>query len=363
MATQQITMPECVMELLGFLYPTVDWSRVDFYSGLPWWTAGASAITIPDPVSLGRFRIHMGNLTDPCSPTTMRVIVHEAFHVLQFMSFNSGYGFGMFNPGFVAYLGCFFRNFFGRVFSLRFRNLVSSSYAENPFEIEANDQEGRFRRCYENLHVHVCDCSSGVPVFQESALQDLAACDPTLVKREYEAPRCGTSLFSFLLGLLIGIVAFFAYIFDLLKCQHIPVLRKECSKWAEATRRTCAEWRDHGYSLCSKWEDQGYEACDEWADQGYSTCSQWADQGYYKCCDWWPCSWLCKALVWISNLVCVVTIWVSKMVCVVTVWVTKWVCVATIWISYIVCYAYTVIIEIVCVAFTWYLYLQLFCWI
>lgn len=75
---QPIDIPDCVKELLAFLYPTVDWSRVTFYSGLPWWVAsGTSAITIPDPIGVLGYRVYLGDNTNFCDDATINTIVHE----------------------------------------------------------------------------------------------------------------------------------------------------------------------------------------------------------------------------------------------------------------------------------------------
>jgi hypothetical protein len=350
---QQIQLPDCAQKLLDFLYPTVDWTRVRFYSGLPWYVSlfspNTTGITLPDTVGVSDYCVYLGTATDFCG-TGIDTLVHEAFHVAQFMSVSNGYGPGLFRPGFIAYLNCFFAN--------------GSVYKNNPFEVQAYAQENAFHACQS---IDVCDCSSGSPVFDPAALKALEACNPKLIDREPFAPHCESTLgwaeiVAVLLAMLLTPLAFLAQIFNLFNCRRVSAMRQECVQWAREIRRECAEWADEGYSKCTQWADEGYSKCTKWKDEGYNACTQWRDEGYNKCCDWWPCSWACKALVWIANLVCVVTVWVANLVCIVSVWIANLVCVVSIWIANLVCILYSLVVEIICVAVAWVLYITLFCW-
>lgn len=353
-----ITLPQCAQELLDRLYPTVDWSRVIFLSGLPWWTtSGTAAITLPDPIDAWRFRVYLGDDTDFCDPNTLTTLVHEAMHVAQFMAAGGGIGLGFYRPGFIAYFACHFAH----------------GYDNNPFEVQADEQDKKFRHCYGANRV--CDCSGGEPTFDPAALEGLVACDETLVKREVRTPFCPT-LWWFLalpLVLIIAILGFIGHIFDQVHCHLLrqqfdkciawgTLKRAQCNAWATQAFQQCSVWEDQGYAACSQWVDEGYSTCSEWADEGYSTCSQWADQGYNACCTWWPCSWGCKALVWISNMVCVATIWVTNMVCKATVWISNMVCKATVWISALVCKVWVWVSRLVCVLWTWILEIICLVW-
>jgi hypothetical protein len=352
MATQ-IQLPDCALNLLEFLYPTVDWSRVRFYSGLPWFVSlfspQTTGITLPDTVGVSDYCVYLGANTDFCG-AGIDTLVHEAFHVAQFMSLSNGYGPGLFRPGFIAYMTCFFAH--------------GSVYMDNPFEIDAYAQEYAFQACQT---VDVCDCTSGTPVFDPQSLKVLEACNPKLVDREPYAPACESpwnwaGWLSFILVLLLTPLAFLAQIFNLFHCRRVSAMRSECVQWGREIRRECTQWADEGYNTCTQWADEGYNACNQWADEGYSTCSKWADEGYSHCCTWWPCSWACKVMVWVSNMVCVATIWISNWVCKVWVWVASWVCKIWVWIAHLVCVLYSLIVELICLVVAWVLYIVLICW-
>src|SRR4051812_15651792 len=74
------------MHLLADLYPGVDWKRVDFYQGLPWFTPGVApyvtAQALPQFYSFGRFRIYLTKF-DETRAQCLADIVHEAFHIMQ----------------------------------------------------------------------------------------------------------------------------------------------------------------------------------------------------------------------------------------------------------------------------------------
>lgn len=348
-----ITLPDCAQKLIERLYPTVDWNRVTFLKGLPWWQFIGSAITLPDPLDPWRFRVYLGNDTDFCSsvppaPEALSTLVHEAYHIAQFMSVAGGYGIGFLRPGFVAYFACHF---------------AYGSYEKNPFEVIAKEQEReRFKPCY--LHSKVCNCATGGPVFDAAALDDLVACNPELVVERPVAPRCRA--WQPLAYLLIGLFAsfgIFAHLFDRVQCKWLKQVSQECRKWGQETRAECVQWAETSSEQCTQWADQGYEQCNDWADEGYETCGQWADWGYNACCTWWPCSWGCKALVWISNVVCVALVWVSKMVCKLLVWISNVVCQVTVFVVSLVCLVLVTIVQLVCQIWATVTRFVLLCWI
>lgn len=128
-------------QLLQQVYPSVDWSRVDFYEGLPWFTPLAapfvSAQALPHFYSMHRFRIYLKKY-DESRAQCLADIIHEAYHVMQGMSFHKGYGLGFFRTWMVLYLADFFRN----------------GYRQNVFEIPAFDQEFRFLAYCESKGLH-----------------------------------------------------------------------------------------------------------------------------------------------------------------------------------------------------------------
>ncbi|MBA3665683.1 MAG: hypothetical protein H0W61_15975 [Bacteroidetes bacterium] len=127
---KHIPLPSTI-RLLHNLYPSVDWSRVDFYEGLPWFTPlvapYVSAQALPHFYSFSRYRIYLKKY-DESRGQCIADIVHEAYHILQSMQFANGYGVGFFR-GFMIYYNALF---------------VKYGYRQNPFEITAYNQEYRF---------------------------------------------------------------------------------------------------------------------------------------------------------------------------------------------------------------------------
>ncbi len=319
-----IEIPDCAKKLLQFLYPTADWSRVTFFSGLPSWVTlfspNTSAITLPDPLGLWGYRVYLGGNTDFCSYATLNTLVHECFHVQQFTGIGGGYGAGLLRPGLFKYIVCFFAS--------------ECDYENNPYEIAAVAQETAFAACHK---ITVCDCATGEPVFNPAALDAIKACNDNLIVREPRVPECGT-WWAFLLALIVvpilAVLAFIVHLIDLLDCTYLQVQSQQCRDWGTATRQECSAWADHGYAQCT-----------QWTDEGYSACSQWADWGSNHCCDWWPCSWACDALVWVSSWVCVASVWISNLVCRASVWIANMVCIAWTWIVEAICLVWITILR------------------
>jgi hypothetical protein len=119
------------LALLKALYPGIDWNRVDFYEGLPWFTPTVApyvtAQMLPRFYSFGGYRIYLKKF-DESRAQCLADIVHEAFHLLQAMHFKRGYGLGFTRLWMVHYLALFFKY----------------GYRQNPFEIPAYEQEYRF---------------------------------------------------------------------------------------------------------------------------------------------------------------------------------------------------------------------------
>lgn len=346
---QPIILPDCAQKLLAFLYPNVDWTRVIFYSGMPFWVSSSTVgLTIPDPLSMSAFRVYLRN-TDFCIDTgtesdPISALVHEAFHIQQFMgSVGGGYGSGWLRPGFFNYLVCWISCGFS-----------TDENAGNAFEDGAYQQEHCFRACRQN-QPKVCDCASGTPVFNPAGLNALGACHGKpdcknpLIVREPRVPTgdCGPwwavlggyILATLIILLLVGAGTFFS-LPDLLNCKYLEIRSRQCAQWGRNARRQCNQWADQGHNQCNDWRDDGYTACREYADWGYNAC-----------CNWAPCSWFCNAFVWITNIVCVLSVWVVNMVCH-----------AVIWIVNIVCVAWVTFIEVVCLLWIFVIRTILLCW-
>jgi hypothetical protein len=154
------------MKLLKDLYPSVDWDRVDFYEGLPWFTPFiapyVTAQALPQFYSFGRFRIYLKKF-DESRAQCLADIVHEGLHVLQGMHFWKGYGLGIIRGFTVYYCALFFKH----------------GYRNSPLEIPAFDQEFRFLDFCEKHHQHGIS-----PPIRISELEQIGE-DPGLVFKSY----------------------------------------------------------------------------------------------------------------------------------------------------------------------------------
>lgn len=97
MAPRLLEPDPTLLGLLGALYPTVRWEVVELFEGLPAtvrrFTSGA--ITLPHPLSTHRLRIYFAEgQWRPCMHAGIGLIVHEAFHILQFQERLGGVGLG-----------------------------------------------------------------------------------------------------------------------------------------------------------------------------------------------------------------------------------------------------------------------------
>lgn len=166
---------ESTMILLRDLYPSIDWKRVDFYEGLPWFTPTiapyVTAQALPDFYSLSRYRIYLKKF-DESRAQCIADIVHEAYHILQAMNFWKGYGFGFFR-GFMFYYSAVFAKY---------------GYRRNPFEIPAYDQEYRFLDYCEKLGVHGI-----VPKIAPGTFNNISK-ESSLVFRTFKFRYTGNSL-------------------------------------------------------------------------------------------------------------------------------------------------------------------------
>lgn len=361
----EIEKPDCVLKLLERIYPTIDWSKVKFHNGLPWFVSTFSpateAITIPGTYSFNNIHIYFKNF-DPCSCKGLATIIHEGFHVLQYNDIGTG-GIGWIRLFMIEYFACCIK-------------LGRNCYDEHPMEIAAYKFEEEFRKCCNTLTKPICDCSTNPPTFNQSALDQLFLNCPDLVRMSSGFKyNCGFffavlgTILSIIIATLLPVIDLIFLVVDLILlivalilcalewlwnlllqilqaiCNWTIVWEKQCKQWAQQTIQQCLQYQDQGYQACAQYQDQGYQACAQYQDQGYQACANWAK----NCCTWWPCSWGCKLFSWI----CVAWYWVTNLVCVAWYWVTNLVCVAWYWVSSWVCIAWATIVRWICVAFAW----------
>lgn len=355
---QEIEKPECVLKLLQTIYPTVDWSKVKFYDGLPWFVSfspATTAITLPGFYGINNINIYFKNF-DPCTCYGLSTIIHEGFHVLQYNDIGTG-GLGWIRLFMIEYFAC----------------TIANGYDNNPFEIPAYEQGSKFLKC---CNEPICDCTTKPSTFNQDALNELIKKCPDLIKKE-SGFKYSCGFFPALLGAIITLIIAILYpivdliflivdlvlvivsailcalewLWNLIRnaleaiCDWTVQWEQKCVDWSQQTILTCIEYRDDGYEACSEYQDQGYEACEKYEDQGYNSCSNWDK----NCCTWWPCSWLCKVFTWI----CMAWVWISNVVCVAWYWVTNLVCIAWYWVSSLVCIAWATVVRWICKAFAW----------
>lgn len=183
--------------LLRSLYPTVNWKRVSFYEGLPWFTPAVApyvtAQALPDFYSIGRYCIYLRKW-DESRVQCLADLMHEGFHVLQAMQFRKGYGLGFLRIWMVYYIACFFK----------------SGYHHNPFEIPAYDQEYRFLEYCARNGLHGIQ-----PKADRSELLNVA-CTPALIFKKISFKYTGTNSAFFTSFLLCFLITFVKPLADLL---------------------------------------------------------------------------------------------------------------------------------------------------
>ena len=174
---QEFFLPQCASEVYRFLFPTLDWSRIHFFQGIPFpLHTGQSGITIASIGFSGKINIYLEEgVYYPCGPDGVKahesflIVAHELVHALQIQqSLGEGY-----IPGswVTKYVTCFLTSL--------------SADCSNEIEQEAYEYAngcprtygGTLRLCTDSAGLHdvgPCDCS-GIPPFRETVV---AAPDP-----------------------------------------------------------------------------------------------------------------------------------------------------------------------------------------
>jgi hypothetical protein len=163
------------MALLAKLYPNINWRRVSFYEGLPWFTPTVApyvtAQALPHFYSPGRYCIYLKKF-DESRVQCLADLVHEAFHVLQAMHFAKGYGIGFFRGWMLYYIASF----------------IKLGYRNNPFEVPAYDQEFRFLDHCSRQGLHGIEPKADLEALTKVAKQ------PELIFKNYSYRHTGSFL-------------------------------------------------------------------------------------------------------------------------------------------------------------------------
>jgi hypothetical protein len=159
-------LADSTLALLKDVYPSIDWTRVDFYEGLPWFTPYlapfVTAQALPQFYSFSRYSIYIRTM-DESRAQCLADIVHEGYHILQAMHFSKGYGIGFFR-GLMVYYIAFYTKY---------------GYRQNPFEIPAFEQEYRFLDYCEKHYIHGIE-----PKVPYNAFKHVTE-EPSLIFRDY----------------------------------------------------------------------------------------------------------------------------------------------------------------------------------
>jgi len=378
-----VELPECVMELLRRLYPTIDWSTVTFHKGIPglFKLGTQEGITLPGSYDLSRIHVFIKpSVWEFCSCTGLMRFVHEAFHVLQYRDAAGGSGLGLLRAFTLAYMSCPGQD-----------DIEKPAYAQSDRYLDC---------CYHAGGVGsgglTCDCSNpDAPTFRPAALDALVTHCPDLIRTSSGFSFWGTiwgctpgltSLWGLggtliekgcklgddlgwniarflsycvlaILGSLIlrGIglawfVVWFAFwvvitlIATVIKyAVDIIVVAIDVILWFVRSIVCLAEWFwdkvgeacDWGtttHAQCELWGEENRQECTATEEQRIQQCTLEEDRGHKDCCDWWPCSWACDAWVWVTNMVCVAWAWITHTVCVAWAWIKEKVCLAFTWV-------------------------------
>lgn len=142
-----------IYALLQGIYPTIDWQKVRFYEGLPWFMNGnfANAIVLPATWHTHKIHAYFANY-QPSTPSGLSTIIHEGFHVLQYQDLGKGFGF---LRGFmVCYLAEYFQLFFKNIFEKGHLTANQIAYDQHPMETPAFRQDSDFRQyCLRNTAI------------------------------------------------------------------------------------------------------------------------------------------------------------------------------------------------------------------
>ena len=84
-----VTLPTCLMDCYKVLFPSIDFSRVEFFSGMPFGTGAADGFTMASGGPSPDIRVHVKDY-QPCNLETFLTIAHELVHVLQIQGMTGG---------------------------------------------------------------------------------------------------------------------------------------------------------------------------------------------------------------------------------------------------------------------------------
>jgi hypothetical protein len=137
------------LKLLKLMYPNINWGKVAFYNGLPWYMRHTFAFATALPHSYSPFKVNIYfKKYDADNLHTLPTLVHELFHVQQYHDLQQKwpFGFGYCRSFLWHYLGWFIALFFKGIFILKLSIAKSGeeAYTKHPMEVTAYAQEWEF---------------------------------------------------------------------------------------------------------------------------------------------------------------------------------------------------------------------------
>lgn len=202
----ELIIPTHVLYLLRSIYPEVNWEKVKFHDGLPWFTSTfsswTSAIVLPSTFGCSKVNVYFKNF-DPDSCAGLSIIVHEGFHVLQYKDIGTK-GIGWLRLFIIQYIASCI-------------SLGKNCYAKHPMEKQAYTHDALFRKA--------CSASRSPKntslKFNEELINAIIKSHPQLIKStsgfKYDS-GWGYLFLSFLLLVIIAILLPTIYLILLLLC-------------------------------------------------------------------------------------------------------------------------------------------------
>lgn len=134
--------------LLKAIFPKLDWQKVTFREGLPWFAQRSFAVGMALPAALSRqgTAIHFAgyHTEHPFSQTVL--LVHEAFHIQQYHDLrNRWIDFGYFRRFMRYYIGWYLAGLWQH---RRTGDSNQKAYRLHPIEVPAYHYEELFVNCY-----------------------------------------------------------------------------------------------------------------------------------------------------------------------------------------------------------------------
>jgi len=141
----RIERDEKTLSVLQHVYPTIDWQKVRFYHGLPWFIRGGFVNAIVLPATWGRRGIHV-YFRDYRADSfyNLMTVVHEGFHVLQYRDLGAGVGF--FRRFMIYYLSEYLQLFIRNIKNNTREHASQIAYEKHPMEIPAYAYEAAFKQ-------------------------------------------------------------------------------------------------------------------------------------------------------------------------------------------------------------------------